>query len=124
MNLVILVSWILFLLENKEVYEGEVTEISPVETENPAGGFTKTVSHVVLGLKSAKGMVFFVRGKRQQQQEKLSILLIFSQIKLSCILKRSTIKCKKETHLVFKYLLNYDWPNKYLQVTSLTPKLK
>jgi RuvB-like protein 1 (pontin 52) len=41
--------------ENKEVYEGEVTEISPVETENPAGGFTKTVSHVVLGLKSAKG---------------------------------------------------------------------
>ena len=43
------------ILENKEVYEGEVTEISPVETENPAGGFTKTVSHVVLGLKSAKG---------------------------------------------------------------------
>lgn len=36
-------------LETKEVYEGEVTEISPVETENPAGGFSKTVSHVVLG---------------------------------------------------------------------------
>jgi RuvB-like protein 1 (pontin 52) len=41
--------------ETKEVYEGEVTEISPVETENPAGGFSKTVSHVVLGLKTAKG---------------------------------------------------------------------
>ena len=78
MKLIILVRQIIFLLENKEVYEGEVTEISPVETENPAGGFTKTVSHVVLGLKSAKGMFFFVRGKRQQQK-KLSILLIFSQ---------------------------------------------
>ena len=58
MKLIILVRQIIFLLENKEVYEGEVTEISPVETENPAGGFTKTVSHVVLGLKSAKGMFF------------------------------------------------------------------
>ena len=50
-----LVSRMCLISENKEVYEGEVTEISPVETENPAGGFTKTVSHVVLGLKSAKG---------------------------------------------------------------------
>lgn len=24
--------------ETKEVYEGEVTELTPVETENPAGG--------------------------------------------------------------------------------------
>ena len=40
-----------------------MTEISPVETENPAGGFTKTVSHVVLGLKSAKGMFFCKREK-------------------------------------------------------------
>ena len=36
-------------LETKEVYEGEVTELSPVETENPVGGFSKTVSHVVIG---------------------------------------------------------------------------
>lgn len=41
--------------ETKEVYEGEVTELTPVETENPVGGFTKTVSHVVIGLKTAKG---------------------------------------------------------------------
>jgi len=41
--------------ETKEVYEGEVTELSPVETENPVGGFTKTVSHVVIGMKTAKG---------------------------------------------------------------------
>lgn len=27
--------------ETKEVYEGEVTELTPVETENPAGGITK-----------------------------------------------------------------------------------
>ena len=37
------------------MYEGEVTELSPVETENPVGGFTKTVSHVVIGMKTAKG---------------------------------------------------------------------
>ncbi|KAL3853075.1 hypothetical protein ACJMK2_016654 [Sinanodonta woodiana] len=41
--------------EAKEVYEGEVTELSPVETENPMGGYGKTVSHVVIGLKTAKG---------------------------------------------------------------------
>lgn len=41
--------------ESKEVYEGEVTELTPVETENPMGGYGKTVSHVVIGLKTAKG---------------------------------------------------------------------
>ncbi|XP_078489996.1 ruvB-like 1 [Ciona intestinalis] len=41
--------------ETKEVYEGEVTEVTPHETENPMGGYGKTVSHVVLGLKTAKG---------------------------------------------------------------------
>lgn len=41
--------------ETKEVYEGEVTELTPVETENPVGGFSKTVSHVVIGMKTAKG---------------------------------------------------------------------
>ncbi|XP_033118840.1 ruvB-like 1 isoform X1 [Anneissia japonica] len=41
--------------EMKEVYEGEVTELKPCETENPMGGYGKTVSHVVIGLKTAKG---------------------------------------------------------------------
>merc|ERR1711881_699664 len=41
--------------EKKEIYEGEVTEITPNETENPLGGYGKTVSHVVIGLKTAKG---------------------------------------------------------------------
>eukprot|EP00121_Abeoforma_whisleri_P010631 Awhi_evm1s9808 len=41
--------------EVKEVYEGEVTELTPEETENVLGGYTKTVSHVVLGLKTVKG---------------------------------------------------------------------
>lgn len=41
--------------ETKEVYEGEVTELTPAETENPMGGYGKTVSHVVIGLKTAKG---------------------------------------------------------------------
>lgn len=44
--------------ETKEVYEGEVTELTPVETEAPAGGSVglgKTVSHLIIGLKTAKG---------------------------------------------------------------------
>ena len=42
--------------EQKEVYEGEVTELTPEETENPLGGYGKTVSHVVIGLKTTKGV--------------------------------------------------------------------
>ncbi|KAJ3106372.1 RuvB-like protein 1 [Phlyctochytrium bullatum] len=41
--------------EVKEVYEGEVTELSPEETENPLGGYGKTISHVIIGLKTVKG---------------------------------------------------------------------
>ncbi|KAI8078711.1 RuvB-like 1 [Halteromyces radiatus] len=41
--------------ESKEVYEGEVTELTPEETENPLGGYGKTVSHVIIGLKTVKG---------------------------------------------------------------------
>jgi len=41
--------------ENKEVYEGEVTELRPVETESTTGGYGKTVSHVIIGLKTTKG---------------------------------------------------------------------
>lgn len=41
--------------EVKEVYEGEVTELTPIETENPHGGYGKTVSQLVLGLKTTKG---------------------------------------------------------------------
>jgi len=37
------------------VYEGEVTELTPCETENPMGGYGKTISHVIIGLKTAKG---------------------------------------------------------------------
>ncbi|CAL8335562.1 unnamed protein product [Lota lota] len=41
--------------ETKEVYEGEVTELTPCETENPMGGYGKTISHVVIGLRTGKG---------------------------------------------------------------------
>ncbi|KAK5046022.1 RuvB ATP-dependent DNA helicase pontin [Exophiala bonariae] len=41
--------------ETKEVYEGEVTELIPEEAENPLGGFGRTISHLVITLKSAKG---------------------------------------------------------------------
>lgn len=41
--------------ETKEVYEGEVTQLTPEEVEDPMGGYGKTISHVILGLKTAKG---------------------------------------------------------------------
>lgn len=41
--------------ETKEVYEGEVLELTPEEAENPLGGYGKTISSVIIGLKSAKG---------------------------------------------------------------------
>ena len=37
------------------MYEGEVTELTPEETESATGGYGKTVSHVVIGLKTVKG---------------------------------------------------------------------
>ncbi|XP_051226925.1 ruvB-like protein 1 [Lolium perenne] len=41
--------------ENKEVYEGEVTELSPEEADSSTGGYGKSISHVVIGLKTVKG---------------------------------------------------------------------
>lgn len=41
--------------ENKEVYEGEVTELSPEEIESVTGGYGKAISHVIIGLKTVKG---------------------------------------------------------------------
>ena len=41
--------------ETKEVYEGEVTELMPEEAENPLGGYGRTISHLVITMKSAKG---------------------------------------------------------------------
>ena len=37
--------------ETKEVYEGEVTELSPIESATSAGTYGKTISHVVISLK-------------------------------------------------------------------------
>jgi len=41
--------------ENKEVYEGEVTELTPEETNSEGGSYGKVVSQVVIGLKTVKG---------------------------------------------------------------------
>ena len=41
--------------ETKEVWEGEVTEISPEEVEDPHGGYGKVVNSVIVGLKTTKG---------------------------------------------------------------------
>merc|ERR1712216_604358 len=41
--------------ETKEVYEGEVTWVTPEEAENALGGYGKTVAHVIIGLKTTKG---------------------------------------------------------------------
>ncbi|KAF9045731.1 RuvB-like helicase 1 [Hymenopellis radicata] len=42
--------------ETKVVYEGEVTELTPAESENPLSGYGKTVSHVIVHLKTVKGV--------------------------------------------------------------------
>jgi len=41
--------------ETKEVYEGEVTELTPHESPDPHGGYGKKVTNVTIGLKSSKG---------------------------------------------------------------------
>ncbi|KAL3790816.1 hypothetical protein HJC23_004717 [Cyclotella cryptica] len=41
--------------ESKEVYEGEVTELKVEESEDPLGGYGRSISHVVITLKSTKG---------------------------------------------------------------------
>lgn len=41
--------------ETKEVWEGEVTEISPEEVDDPHEGYGKTISSVTIGLKTTKG---------------------------------------------------------------------
>jgi len=41
--------------ETKEVWEGEVTEISPEEIEDPHGGYGKVVNSVIVSLKTGKG---------------------------------------------------------------------
>lgn len=42
--------------ETKEVYEGEVTELTPEEADNPLGGYGKTISHLIIGMKATKGI--------------------------------------------------------------------
>jgi len=41
--------------ESKEVWEGEVTEVTPEEIDDPHGGYGKTISSVTIGLKTTKG---------------------------------------------------------------------
>ena len=37
------------------MYEGEVTELTPEEAENPLGGYGRTISHLLITLKAARG---------------------------------------------------------------------
>lgn len=41
--------------EIKEVYEGEVTELTPHEVDAPMSPQGRTISHIIIGLKTAKG---------------------------------------------------------------------
>jgi TIP49 P-loop domain len=41
--------------ENKEVYEGEVTELTPEETVSQSASQGKVIKHVVIGLRTTKG---------------------------------------------------------------------
>jgi len=41
--------------EVKEVFEGEVSQIKPIESETPLAGYERTISSVLVGLKTTKG---------------------------------------------------------------------
>ena len=42
--------------EVKEVFEGEVTALTPIESESNLGaGYGKTITHILIGLKTTKG---------------------------------------------------------------------
>lgn len=41
--------------EVKEVFEGEVTSLQAVESENSMAGYGRTITHVLIGLKTTKG---------------------------------------------------------------------
>lgn len=41
--------------EVKEVFEGEVTTLKPIESDSPEAGFEKSITHVLIGLKTTKG---------------------------------------------------------------------
>jgi RuvB-like protein 1 (pontin 52) len=41
--------------ESKEVFEGEVTSLNPIESENAISGYGKTINHILIGLKTTKG---------------------------------------------------------------------
>ncbi|UKJ89879.2 RuvB-like DNA repair helicase [Theileria orientalis] len=41
--------------DEKQIYEGEVTELTPEEVDNPTGGFAKCISGVLITLKTVKG---------------------------------------------------------------------
>jgi RuvB-like protein 1 (pontin 52) len=41
--------------EKKEVYEGEVAELTPEEAENPLGSYGRTISHLLITLRSSRG---------------------------------------------------------------------
>lgn len=41
--------------ETKEVYEGEITSLDPEEAENPLGSYGRTISHLLITLRSARG---------------------------------------------------------------------
>ena len=41
--------------ERKEIYEGEVAELTPEESENPLGAYGRTISHLIITLRSSRG---------------------------------------------------------------------
>ncbi|EPE36664.1 P-loop containing nucleoside triphosphate hydrolase [Glarea lozoyensis ATCC 20868] len=41
--------------ETKDVYEGEVTELTPEEAENPLGAYGRTINSLVIGMKAGRG---------------------------------------------------------------------
>lgn len=75
------------------MYEGEVTELTPCETENPMGGYGKTISHVIIGLKTGKGT--------KQLKVRVIILMGFSLSCLICVYASGVCVKHLELHCVY-----------------------
>ena len=73
-----------------------MTELTPCETENPMGGYGKTISHVVIGLKTGKGT------KQLKVRVGAMIYVLFSVLSLFALVLLLLIK---NVDLYYRYKL-------------------
>ncbi|GJY40991.1 RuvB-like protein 1 [Tanacetum coccineum] len=99
------------MVESK-VYSLEVTELSPEETESVTGGYGKTISHVIIGLKTVKGT----------KQLKLDPTIYDALIKekIQNALQRATVDSNSQVGPIFEILNAKESPPTYFRTNKFT----